>query len=193
MKVSNPKFITNLSDSWSAKTNSSMKPKIFLLLLLTFFKFNLQAQTQTNLAAGAVHLNQFLSTLDQKGTTYSGQAASSYLLSLLNDVKPAAYLSNGTLTVTDSNPLVLFTDVRSLNNLGEVVLTTATPIELVFIKIRDAKDLARGLNLGQLSNINGIRYVYLLMEENIPTNILLQSISNANGSYQIIYNTVIPN
>ncbi len=193
MKNYIPKLLFNHSDRSSVKTISSMNTKTFLLFLLIFLSFSMQGQNQINLAPRAVHLNQFLSSLEQKGATYAGQPEANYLRSLLHDVKPSAYLSNGALTITESNPIVLFTDVRSLNNLGTTVISAPGPIELVSIKIRESKDLARGLNLAPLSNINGIRYVYLLMEDNIPTNTLLQSTSNATGSYQIIYNTVLPN
>jgi len=170
-----------------------MKQKTLLLFLLMLLCVSVQGQEQRRAGRQIMHVDEFLATLHQGGAMAKTSAPSrAHVESLMKEVQPSVYLSSGTVTHNDANPVNLYTDVQSLPQISAATPGAAS-VEFVTVKVKSAGDLSGGINLAPLASLQQLRYVYILSEVNTPSSTLVQSIQNANGNFQVFYNSMLIN
>lgn len=187
MTLPNPNQFFNLAGTLSVKPLRSMKQKTLLLFLLALFSVGMQGQLRPAVKSKPLHLNEFLASLGQ-----SGSPERSRVESLLRDVHPTVYLTDGTVNITDASPRVLVTDMRSLTGVKSLRASDLATVELVTIKVRSAREVSQSIDLAPFSGLPQLRYVYILADDKSADN-LLQNVQNADGTYQVFYNSMLIN
>lgn len=185
--MNNPNLIFNLAGVKSVKLLRSMKHKSVLLVLFCLLAITVQAQDR-GAQRRVLPMKAFLSSLEDRN---DNGAEKKRVESLMRDVQPAVYFSQGKPSLTGSNPVVIFSDPASLSALRQLTSTDASSIEMLTVKVQSAREL-QALDFAPLSVLPQLRYVQIAIEAPVP-DAALQTIPTGDGSYQVYYNSVLIN
>jgi hypothetical protein len=168
------------------------KIKVILFFLL-FFTTTFYAQeskigsTETNLPQSQkiMHLNPFIASLRNTSTNIDSNPLR--IESLVKDMLPSIYVSLSDVKTYGDNPVCLFTDAKSLNNVSLSNLTS-NDIEIVTIKIDDSTDLNSTIDLSIFSNFTKLKYIYILSSVKSTEAEIIRLVKNNNPKYHVFYN-----
>ena len=90
------------------------------------------------------------------------------LNTLMSDIHPAVYLSNGETNTYGETPLVVYADSDNLKRWNTVSAEQAESVELIVIRVADAKGESARLTASQLSSFANLQYVVVLYEYGNP-------------------------
>ncbi|MES2284235.1 MAG: hypothetical protein V4547_01020 [Bacteroidota bacterium] len=182
--------------------NRSFTLKIIFICFFVWFTSIIKVKSQNQIAEQKIfELDSKLSAMraaQDEPTKIEGI----YLNGLVYDLLPSIYFQQGKLVGTyKENPIVLFTDISSLQSLSESN-PLYNKIEIISIKIKKPADLQKALRISDLTAFDNLKYIYFLCDFNIcPDQIQNMSCVNEkisamiqraeNSSIEILYKTNI--
>lgn len=171
-----------------------MKQKLLLLVTLLFFFSVGFAQSRTGQQITVTDMNSVLfpkTNSARLSSSDSGSEAntsidSGRLKSLVTQVQAATYYFEGTVNTFGSAPVNLYTDLGSLNQVGNAI-TQKDNIELVTIRINTASELNSTIDLAVFSNFPNLKYIYFITKLNTTDSGIASRIVNYNSRFNILY------
>jgi len=124
--------------------------------------------------------------LNSDGTQALGSFQSdARLSSLVNNLHPSVYLTNGQVKVQEGSPTTLFTDLVSIATISEHALPVSQ-IEVVTIKIDDLGQLNNTINMNVFSGFDRLKYVHINSSVICSSADLFRMLKNVASQYKIL-------
>lgn len=109
------------------------------------------------------------------------------LNTLMADIHPSIYMATGETNVYGDVPVVVYADSDNLKRWNTVSANQAESVELIVIRVADAKGESARLTAAQLKNFTALKYIVVLYEYGNPDDTALAQKAEAmvklpNGS-----------
>ena len=188
MKKVNPNPLINRQTTYLFdKKCETMSKKVILLFMFVMFITNISAQvTNDEDAPGIREISTFINQGALMRSAKPGYSDSKNLENLVTKVQSSVYVKNGTVNSYGEKPKNLFTDISSINQLGNLSMLKNN-IEIVIISINTSAELNSIVNLSMLSSFKNLKYVYFVSKVAITNQNISNMISNYNDRYSIFY------
>jgi hypothetical protein len=188
MKKENPNPLFNRQTTYLFdKKCETMSKKVLLLFMFVLFITNISAQVTNDDDAPVI---REISTYINQGTMMRSAkpvySDAKNLEDLVTNVQSSVYVKAGSVKSYGEKPKNLFTDLGSINQLGNLSIQRNN-IEIIIISINRPSDLNSTINLSMLSSFKNLKYVYFVSKTPITSQNISSMITNYNEKYSIFY------
>ncbi|MBZ4033681.1 hypothetical protein K6T82_02820 [Flavobacterium sp. 17A] len=127
-------------------------------------------------------MDSYLTNLEKSGQN----SKLSHLKHLLYDLQSAVYSSKGGTKVYGDQPTAIFADINSINSLNSIV-SSKSDIEIVTIKISNAADLNKSIDLNSFSGFEKLQYIFIISKVETSPSVINNLIKNDTSKYVLLY------
>ncbi|MDN3677573.1 hypothetical protein QWY90_09620 [Flavobacterium paronense] len=191
MKTIDPNVSFNhQANFWLEKNKQIMKQKLLLVLILVFFCSSIKAQSTRSGTIVVREMNSFLSTASSETTARTTTGVSvlntDQVRDLITKVQPSVYFYSGDVKTYGDQPVNLFTDLGSLNQIDNSI-TLKDNIEIAIIRINTANELGSTIDLAKFSNFPNLKYIYFITNLETTSQNISSNIVNYDSRFNIFY------
>lgn len=188
MKKVNPNPLINRQTTYLFDIKcETMSKKVVLLFMFVMFITNISAQATFNEDAPVIReISSYINQGALMRSAKPGYSDSKNLEDLVTQVQPSVYVKAGSVNSYGEKPKNLFTDLSSINQLGNLSIQKNN-IEIIVISIDRSADLNSAINLSMLSSFKNLKYVYFVSKVAISSQNISSMITNYNDKYSIFY------
>lgn len=183
-KIMNSKFKCKIMENQAQikqSKNHSLILIVLMMLVLPFVGFSQDFKI--------VNVNDFFKAEQQLESARSSNSTT--IKSLIKDLHPSIYVTNGLVNSYGKSPKVLFIDTKSISKLNELKLEM-NQVELVTVKITKKEDLLAPIDLDIFSGFPSVKVIYLTVSFDCTVDMLYNLIKTNKSKYTIIYEIVKP-
>ena len=157
----------------------STRIKVFLFLILPIFGFSQNVKIESS--------DKYVKP--QTSVTRNNDVSN--IKSLIKDLHPSVYLTNGRINSYGENPISIFTDVESIGLL-KTLRSDNSKIEIVTINIKDRQDLRTVVALSDFSKFPSLKVLHLNVQFDCTADLLEPMIQGDKPSFLVLYSIEKP-
>jgi len=179
-------FLSRKKDCVFSRLNYR-KCRLFILLVTIFYAFSVQNSYAQSIKQFDEVLNSMLASGQEQGN-----ADAAYLKSLVYDVQPRIYVhGDGLKKISEKAPVCVTATPQSLELLYETN-PLFEQVELITVKISNARDLNYVLDMTRFKSFSKLKYVHFLCNYDCDPALIRLQWPQASGSVIVFYQISLP-